>query len=217
GPRDDDVERSRPRFGIAVRFPGNLECFPKMLAGDVPHSEKTMSHPMQPLELPAPTIVRQSRDITCWAACLRSINQTNRSSVNNSEAEWSRLFREFVNPNGINLPGFQTSNHVLGMFNRITSGQHLSFQRIRDGLTNGYVMLGFIFPHPPNTPPVGHAVVVYGVDSHGVRVMNPDAQGPNYLTAAFLRSCRRVIVGVNILPSAPTVGPFAGMWRGPVH
>lgn len=174
-----------------------------------------MADPIQPFSLPAPAVVPQSTQVTCWAACFRSLNRTSGSSLNLSEAQLQAVYQQFLTPNGISGRGLRAEVHTLGMTFRSMRGASFSLSQMRNALQNGHVILGFIFPHAAGTPRLGHVVVAYGVSSQGVQVMNPDPVGPTLLTEQFLKSCPRVVIGTSIFGMAPTgTNPFSGMGVG---
>jgi hypothetical protein len=176
------------------------------------HSHRAVQ-PVQSIVLDTPVQVYQQTNVTCWAACFRSLNQTTGSALRFSEQDLGRLFQQFLLSGGINDPGLATEFHTLGMTFQRMSGNHFTLAKMRQALENGYALLQFQFPRNSGMPTgSGHLVLAYGIDANGVLVMNPDPAGPSYLSLSYLRSCPVVSIGRNMFPlRRPTSNPFSGL------
>jgi hypothetical protein len=171
--------------------------------------------------LPAPVQVYQETNLTCWAACFRSLLRTNRSALQVSEDTLRDMFQAFLAPNGMNNNGVSTMANVAGLSISRMPGTDFSMTRMRNALGNGYVLLAYLLPPSAGMPPgTGHMVVAYGVDGDKVMVMNPSVGGATGLSLSFLRTCPRVSIGTNMFAPAAnalSANPWQALTPAPTH
>ena len=154
-----------------------------------------------PLILSQPTVVRQTGQMTCWAAAFSSWSGAVGFRNPPSEARMLELFRGVAGAlNGVDGGATETGIRTINSFGFMNSqafgGGRLTPLFLERQLQQGHIYLAYkSIDNNPLNRNIGHVVVVYGVEMNQVRVMNP-AVGISTLSMTFLRSRSHVVVGV---------------------
>ena len=160
-----------------------------------------------PFQLSTPPVVAQLSPNGCWAAALNSLV---RSEGGNTSFDETRLVQVFSQIQGALAPGgltggTGTSNLLsFGMLSGgIFRGSSVTQAFIESRLQIGHLILGWLTAN-------GHAVVVYGVDTDHMLVMDPDGGQLHDLAFKFITSCPFVFIGTYVTGSNAS-HPFEGM------
>jgi hypothetical protein len=136
--------------------------------------------------------VRQTGNMSCWAAALESWLRVCRPAEGFDEERLVALFARYQAPGGrIELPGLRAVAARFGMATEELDGAALTPEYLSEKLRLGHLYLTYT---PGLTPEIGHSVVAYGVGPVAVDLMDPFE---GYITRhfAFFTGRTRAFVG----------------------
>ena len=145
----------------------------------------------EPFRRVRPPLVRQTSNMSCWAAALVSWLGVCCPRARLDETAIADAFRRWQTPDGrIELPGLQAIAEAFTMGADEVPGANLTPEYLAAKLRFGHLYLTYT---PGPAPDIGHTVVVYTVGPVVVDLMDPFV-GYTSQPFAFFTSRRRAFV-----------------------